>query len=66
MDWCTDAGRPDPDREPPRRAEEGKSRQGSECEFDSARREDDGKCYDERELDPRQQDDACIINPASP
>ena len=45
---------------------EGESRQGSACEFDSARREDDGKCYDERELDPRQQDDACIINPASP
>jgi hypothetical protein len=32
----------------------------------TARHEDDGKCYDERELDPRQQNDACIINPASP
>ena len=24
------------------------------------------ECCDERELDPRQQEDACIINPASP
>jgi hypothetical protein len=64
-DWCTGAGRPILTESQLAALEKAKVDEAAHASS-TARHEDDGKCYDERELDPRQQNDACIINPASP